>query len=677
MSDSDAVAASPEETELEHEEECEEAEPEESIVEPEPASPPLSPGGSPRDTIHDRSIKGQFNVNLAKNQYPRSDPRRYRFFSIEKLLVDAVKILSLPAQARKIFKEDGTLVTRAEDINERDTLFVSCGEPFVRVLSSPKRRSPAASPAASPAKESPAKEPQSPKDAAEEKPKMTRVEREKLAFNRVVALSHRTTDETMKLATASVWDSLTKEGKAKVGSIRAIRDDVQDGLLMQLLQKQGMLPATGEIQADLRNWAVDMFKGLKIDEVKFVVGGPSQCGKTTLLYALAKVLVKKLRLSEENGKYLVFPISFELQSLTIECHMRLLRLFVSNAFDALEFSQLKVVPYLETLRKWFMLSVFGTLLTPPAIDEVDFIDIAGLNALAKSLNTALKDDDDHSLENFVEAVCQFPGNFARCFGLKDALFIIDSFEFCNVMYAPSDEIFPRSLKVAYLADYLCLELMKSPYLVSMQNERLFMDCFTCNDAVLLDVQGLVKEPVSDGYIQLWNPAFRIEIGDCLGCPGYIYRFMKICDLIIQSEDNAAYPTAYSMVRTRAELSRQHLIKQEIVKLTRLLCDAGHEHYTKDLLNEISDSERMTAKFVVYADIEDEEEEEEAESPPSPSTASRSVASPSGASRSLASPSAASASVAQSRPDDELTDIPEDSPSPPPKMGMTLKISPKK
>ena len=618
MSDSDAHVSSPEESEPETPKTSETAE---------PVSPVTSPTMSPRGGIHDRSIKG-FNVMIARNQYPRSEARRYRLISLEKLLDDAVKTLSLPAKARKIFKSDGTLVTQIEDITERETLYISCGEAFVRAVPSPKRRSPVASPTTSPTKEtaSPAKETGIPlKDTAskasaskasssptkepEEKPAMTRIDKEKLSFNRVVAVAHRTVDENMKLATASVYDSLTKQQQAKLSTIQAIRDDVQDGLFLQHMMKQGILPATSEIQTDLRDWAVDIFKGIKTDEVKFVVGGPNQSGKTTVLFALAKVLVKKLRLSNESGNYLIFPLSFELQSMTIEDHVRLLRLFITTAFDSLEYSQLRVVPYVETLRKWFTLSVFGTLLTPPSFDEVDFVDMTALHALAKSLNTTLKDNGDHTLEEFIEKVCQFPGNFARCFGLKDVLFIIDSFEFCNIAYTPSEEVFPRSLKGAYLSDYLCLELVKSPYLVSMQNEKLFMDCFTCNDAVLLDVQGLVKDPVSDGYVQFWNPPFRLEIGDCLGCPGYIYRFMRICDLVIQSYDNAAYPTTYSMVRTRAELSRHHLIKQEVLKLARLLSDAGNENYTKDLLNEIAESERMTEKFVVYVDVDEEEEEE--------------------------------------------------------------------
>lgn len=596
-----ADRASASESPLEEEEELLSSAEEEK---PEPA-PPKSPA---KVTIADRSIFQGRTISIVRNQWPRGNPRRYRMTSLDKLLVDAVEILSLGAKAKKAFKKDGRAVTSVQDVEDQETLYISCGEAFGFGMPSPVKRKKL------PTYEKPVVEQKTP-EKTPEKPKLTRRQKEILQFNRVVALSHRTTDETMKLATASVYASLDKQQRKKINVVQAIHDDVQDGLFMQHLFRQQMIPMIPVVDDNLRDLAVEVFRGIKIEEVKFVVGGPRQSGKSTMLYTLATVLLKKIRMSSELEKYLVFPVNFESVTLQISSPATLMRLFVNIAFDALEYCLLKVVPYLEALRKWFTLSVFGTLLVPPAVNELDYLDMTALIGLIKSLNSALNENKEHSLEQFVERMCRFPRDFAQAFGMKDVLFVIDGFEYANLPYIPGTDLFPRSLKTVYLSDYLCLEMSKSPYLVSMQDEEEFMEAFSCDDAALLDTEGMITEPYADGFLVFREPSLKLKVTDCLGCPGYIARFQKLWNLVVASYDNAAYPSPWSFVRTMPDVSRQKVIKQEAIRLVTLLFTGGNENFSKELLNEMIESDNMTVRFVETEMYEEEEEEAVEEAQP--------------------------------------------------------------
>ena len=573
---------------------------------------PRVPKSPAKVTIADRSIFRGRTIQIVRNQWPRGNPHRYRMTTLDKLLVDAVEILSLGAKAKRAFRKDGTAVNSVDDVEDQEVLYISCGEAFGFAMPSPVKRKKVlpASPSkqAAPQQKTPEKTP--------EKPKLTRRQRELQMFNRVVALAQRTTEENMKIATASVYASLDKQQRNRINVVQTVHDDVQDGLFMQHLLRQQMIPMIPVVDDNLRDLAVEVFRGIKIEEVKFVVGGPRQSGKTTLLYTLATVLLKKIRMSSEVSKYLVFPMNFELNWLFLGSPAALMRIFVSTAFDSLEYCLLKVVPYLDTLRKWFTLSVFGTLLTPPVLQECSFVDMKALSALCKSLNTALNANGDHSLEHFVEKMCRFPRDFAQAFGMKDALFVMDGFDYANVELRPSPELFPRSLKSVWLSDYLCLELAKSPYLISMQDEQAFMECFSCDDAALLDTEGMITEPYADGYLRFREPALKLRVTDCLGCPGYIARFQKLWNLVVAAHDNASYPSRYSMIRTMADVSRRRTIKQEAMKLITLLFTAGNENFSKELLNEIIESDRVTVDFV-ETEMFEEEEDEATDAPDAP------------------------------------------------------------
>ena len=585
-------------------------------------TPPASPPSPTRraQKIADRQKQGVL-VLLVKNAYPRVAPKRYCAMSLEKLLRDAVQILGLTSHAKRAFREDGSVLKSLEELGEMETLYISCGEKFGQGMPSPKKASPTSSPKR--AEESPKKE-EKKEEKVESPPasptKENKVKKEIESFTKIVAMSTRTTDETMKEATASVYASLDKAGKKRLSSLQQLHDDVQGELLVHHLLRQSIAPKVVTDLHDITGILINKLKLLSMDEVKFAIAGPKQSGKTTVLYALASLLARKLQVSDEASQYLFFPVNFEVEVCELQSHQRLLRLFVATMFQALEYSSLKILPYLEALKRWFTLCVFGSYLTvPDVVAECGLFNVTKLQELAKSVSAALKKDDDHALEEFMALVCEMPGLFAEACGLRGVIYVLDSFEFCDITITPGREVFPRSLKPVNLAQCMCKVLSKSPYLVSMQDEQSFLQAFTCNDCEVIDMCGLIPDQVCDAYIATRQPAMRLKISDCMGAPGYIGAFKKLLERVEQMEEHAAFKTSYSMTKTAADLSRKKLIKQELIRLAGFLLVAGNDEISKHLLNELADSEQFLVRSVLEDGEEPAAEEEErprrAEAPP--------------------------------------------------------------
>jgi hypothetical protein len=331
-----------------------------------------------------------------------------------------------------------------------------------------------------------------------------------------------------------------------------------------------------------------MYGGLPIDEIKFVVGGPRQSGKTTLLYTLATVLSRKLQLSADRSQYLLFPMNFELESVHLANHVRLLRLFITTAFQALEYSSLRIVPYLEALHRWFVLTVFGSTIAPvqPLIRD-NFVKLDPLLELATSLAKLLISNADHTLEQFVEKLCAFPREFAVALGLKGVVFVFDAFEFASWEFVAGPELFPRSLRPVYFTDALCAEMNKSPYLVSMQSEANFLKMFSSPDGIYVGTEHLL-DPKEEVVLRVRDPSLAITVADCRGCPGYIARFGHVCDLVRTRVAREAHPSRYGTIETSPDDSRSSVIRDELVRLLSLLVDAKSDRFSDEQLGLLSD-----------------------------------------------------------------------------------------
>ena len=194
---------------------------------------------------------------------------------------------------------------------------------------------------------------------------------------------------------------------------------------------------------------------------------------------------------------------------------------------------------------------------------------------------------------------------------------------------PSEDCFPDATKPASISQSLCEELQNHSYAVSYQDEDLFLNCFTCNDAELIQIENLIDldaeeaethysrtparkpsnqpqaEPEkhnTDPPIIIRQPTpLRLSRHDCLGCPGLIDRYHKLVKLVRSNNKNKVNAT-YCLNRTSSEYFRDMLVRKEITRFISLLFNAGSDLINTDILNKFTNEETIVAKL-------DEKEEE--------------------------------------------------------------------
>lgn len=574
---------------------------------------PESPKSSPKikPNLSDRSIQG-IPVYLVKNSYPRDSPKRYRAKDLEKLLLDSEKILSLTSHAKRIYTENGKIISNFDDVVAQTTYYISCGEKFGHGMPSPPKKQATSgigspSPPASPTTRSQQAKMSENSPTGKDKVPLTlaqRRQREVEAFNRLVALSHSTYQDNFRDASSSMYASLTTGQRKQLTGpeeLEKLHNDTQEYYLMNQLLKCSICPTTSmTVVTDLLNtYCMDLFKGMELDDMKFAVAGPRQSGKSSLVYTMTTRLMRKLQLCDEYSQYLFMTLNFEQETLYLTDVMKLLLLFVNRTFECAYFSNLVLVPAIRPLQQWFISQIMGTNPQLPTVcDQVNVIDTNKIFDIIHKIKQTLKSDETNGLETFIQLVCDIPELLGSALGFKKVIFIIDSFEYSYVQIFPSENYFSYSKGYVTLADALCNALNKNLYITSMQNEELFMECFTCPDAMLLDTDKLLESYQNSSVIDIHNPSLRLTIKDCSGCPGYIVQFLKLVERIDKANNNVAIKTKHSLLQTHADISRLKIIRLELVRFCHLIESAGHTKITKDLLNQLNnEDEELIIKAV--------------------------------------------------------------------------------
>ena len=81
-----------------------------------------------------------FIIQIKKNSYPQGEIRRYRFISIQELLVDSTKILNLNSNASKVYNSNGNIIYNSSEIVEHEIYYISIGEPFFKGIYTPNKK---------------------------------------------------------------------------------------------------------------------------------------------------------------------------------------------------------------------------------------------------------------------------------------------------------------------------------------------------------------------------------------------------------------------------------------------------------------------------------------------------------------------------------------------------------
>jgi hypothetical protein len=518
-------------------------------------------------TLSSRSIRGK-SVFLVRNAYPRTHPRLYRLLTLDKLNEDAIRLCQLSGKPTKLFKTNGTVITSISDISDQETIYVSIGEPFFKA--------------------------QSPLTRKQLK------NHEILSFNRIIANSHYSIDETLKKSAASVFAALGITQQKGLQNVNQIHNDCQTQLLLMHLLRLGISPGNINILPESITYAQNTFYRVRLSEVHFVVGGPRQSGKTTLLYLLTYCLCRKLLVSNQTSQYIFFPLNCELSLLDFDDVHRLFRLFLKTTFEAVEYCVLKLLPYFESLKKWFYLTVFGCPAAFPAIGNL--IESEPLIALARRLRTLLNEDKDSksqsedSLQVFIRAICAFPNDFARALGLKGAIFVIDAFDYTGVVIEPAVGAFPRSLKGSRVSDLLSEEIAKGPFIVAMKEEQLFFENFVVANAAYVSTEKSVRiECETEIQVRCEEAGIRLTIKECRGHPGFIARFYRIVEMVEAVEERAAMKSDYGVFKSTVDLSRMKAIKFELLQLIWMMGNAKIDGIDRLLWEKIKNARNLEVK----------------------------------------------------------------------------------
>jgi hypothetical protein len=190
----------------------------------------------------------------------------------------------------------------------------------------------------------------------------------------------------------------------------------------------------------------------------------------------------------------------------------------------------------------------------------------------------------------------FPHNFAVAVGLQGVVFVFDGFEFSDVEYEPSASAFPSSLHRVRLSDMLSIAMNQSPYLVSLKEEAKFLQCFAGTSPAMLTTDGLITNGQEPG-ITVRNPSITLKFADCQGCPGFVLAYRNLVQKVKAMEANAAYQSQYASVNTSPDISRQRLVKRELVHFIGLLAQAGVDGFPKSLINELNASNDTIVKLI--------------------------------------------------------------------------------
>ena len=573
---------------------------------------------SPR-SIHELSIKG-FNIQIQRNAYPRGDIMKYVFSNIDKLLVDAQRILKLTSQATKIFNEDGKRVREADKIEKGKLYYISCGEEFAHGVNVTQKLQQKPKVEEEEEDEGPQtyyeqtlqqnKEKEAQKQALEnqtppepEKTKQEiRKEKEQASFNRLLALSTKTVQEAFIESTLAAFASTEPRDKAKLqkySQLSALTKNTQYyDFINQLITNQ-LAPtfATTDLQDEIDQFFIDMLKSISMENLQFIITGYPQTGKSAVLYSLSTILLRKIQQSTYNNKFLFFPINAEKLTLELGNVNQTYNVWVTTTLTAARYSNYAIAPCIPSLVQWFcsipaspVLASFPIVSHTPNQEEkihIHGVDLNAIQALGQKIFTI--SHNKTGLKDFVTAIVEFPRDFAAAIGLPEVFYIIDHFEYLDVAFR--DTLYSEYMKTKHiveLAPLVCQVLAPAKYVVSCQSEPLFAKAFTCGEATPIDTEGIIESAIDNRTLTILPMKLKVTAEDCRGCPGVLAQFSKVADL---AENIGKEPAQNKGVKIRTSIARSRylLLKKQLLYLIKTIANLGNERISLDTLNLIDDS----------------------------------------------------------------------------------------
>ena len=551
-----------------------------SVASPIQSSPrsihPIKPA-SPKDT---RPF-----IYLYKIEFPDNPPKRIRMpKDMEELLKIATDVLELSRPARQVFDSNDEPVTEFEHIIPKANLYISCNPPHEDKdeweykqgfrASTNKLHSYQKLPLAKQPKVKPP-----PEDANQQ-----------LA----IAANPLTVKENLRNAIISLYATLTPEHISYLECAETVQKLSRDTQLFEfesILMNQYIGPSTSINQTPVGQqttfWMMDKLKGLPVEDCRFIITGPAQSGKTTLLSIAASLLFNKLILSGEIVHYLMFPLNWTLHSICIDDIQKLYTLYVNTTLDILKLCRLDLIPIISSLSNWILnlITIPGLPAMPPTLTHYPNFPTKKLLELGKRIHK--KWFDPNGFNDFVHEIINFPNNLAQAFGFVNAIYVYDHFDSCAYYINVPTEQFPEPHQKAIdLSQVVCESLEKCPFLIASQVDSDFFDHFSVKEFRQLTTERLIKQK-GEHELVVMQVKLLLSMDMCKGCPAYIAMFNHVCELAAEVTRRAALKSRFSQLQSVVDIARNEILRQEFIKLCILLGAADADgHFDEKKMNEL-------------------------------------------------------------------------------------------
>ncbi|OHS95761.1 hypothetical protein TRFO_38118 [Tritrichomonas foetus] len=519
---------------------------------------------------------------LYKVEFPDERPCKIHLPTKWKDLLDLAETeLKLKRPVKQILNESGTPYTSIESIPPHASLYISCATPYAEEPIY-KSRLPLKSVSNHFLNLPTVKQPKP-------KPK-----RDDAVQHQVLAASPQTVQENMRDALLTLFASMTPEQKAALPAsdkLTKLANDtgyysLEHSLLSQFIGPSSVIFHT-EIGKLVNTWIIDHLKGLKPQDCKFIIAGPSKSGKSTLLMSSVMMFYQKLQIAGEASNYLIFPLNWSLYTIFLDDISKLYTIFVTLTMESLKSTKLNLIPIIAPLQQWFLslITVLAFSQLPPIVIHYPGISTDSIINVGLKIHKAW--NSKSGLEDFLISIARLPIMIAHAFGLKNCVYVFDHFDACGYMIEPIDR-FRESEYALSLSNVICDALSNAIYFVASLDDTEFFANFTLQDYRQLSTERLINLK-SEEEIMIAQPPVTINMDLCRGCPAYCATFQRLCQMIRNTNEKTAVKNQFSKMKSIVDASRKTLLRQEVFRFCTLLAqEYAEDVLTPEVLNGLED-----------------------------------------------------------------------------------------
>ena len=531
------------------------------------------------------------HVTLIKNSNTKQQYRNYKLISFEQLFKDAKELLKLKQAVDKIYNSDGVLIKSLKDIEDKSILYVSCGEEFSQNKQTPKKpqlndendaeeaNSVPFSPFASFLKMRKEKEEQ---ELAEQK---KNEEKEKKVSKEVTSDIQNLTEEQKFIAICSIYATVDPKERGKLPGYQHILNFYNNYKLKLMTEHIGYSKIYSHIlnkdlSKQLCEMSIKLTTDTKLEKIQYVITGPQNAGKTSLLCETGINLFKKIMISDKEDKVLFVPLNFQFIDFTNPIHMY--QEISKNVLKSISYCCVQMTPFMKELEKAFddVLKDPGVPNLPNCLTSVPNLSAAKLTKALKSVYKAYHERT--GLSEFVKEVIYFPFNIADAFN-QTLLLIIDNLSYCNIQLS-NIKAFPDSVATVYV-DQLMREMLSQVSYVAANRDAFQMETTEVSMEKLVEFSDIKT-------ISCLNPVLTLSIADCNGYPGFVDQYLQIVKDLEYMINNKV-ESNYSKILSAVEKSRMIVIKS---KISKLLINIDPYKYT-DYLSNVEDVKTLVFELV--------------------------------------------------------------------------------